>query len=364
VNVTVNATKACEEFGGVTIPPYQGGSGACAVDDRAFNATLSPVGVGTRNRKVEISFNKLYPGDYLVITINVKVHSTYDNGTFIPEDHDFVNTGSITAYDYPSDYPTRKSYTYNSNPSEFTYQKGLSLEPNRSSQITPGSWVTYEHTVSSTLSEDTVVCFSVASTQGWSWIITDASGNPITSLPLAAGDSEKIYIKYFVPSGTPDGTTDETIITLHEWNGSSCNTSVAYDDAVDTTVVNTTRLRLEKSLRKCDAEDIDDCDAQFSTDNTAYPNEYLEYHIAFKNLSVQSYHGLVIADVIPEHTVFVEDAYGAGQDVLVHLPDGSEIYKNVTISGGTVQVDLTSDIPLLNPGNEGWIQYKVRIQGD
>ena len=376
VFITVNAGQACQTItGGTVIPPYGGGSGACASDDRQFTiATSIPAG-GTRNRQVDIDFNWLYPGDYLVVTIEAKIHPTLDDGTTLTQGYTFVNQGSITV----ATVSGGTAITYTSNQVTATYNKLISITPDRSGQTTPGTWVVYEHTVNNLTSADEDVCFSFASANAWNWAITDASGNLLTSgatqdpITVPANDNIKIYIRYFVPTNVPNGTTESTYIMLHPHDGSTCQTGTIYDDVVDTTVVSTAQLKLTKWVQKCnkganccDTSNIDICDG-FVENNTADPCDYLEYKILFKNLSTVSYTGLQVNDIIPSYTDFVPDVYddaGTPKDVLATLPDGTTVYKDATIVSDTLQVDLSADIPTLAPGEEGYIQYKVRVEGN
>jgi|GEM_PF-5465853 len=371
VSITVNPSYACQQFGGEIVPPYRGGSGACAVDDRVFNVSISPTVSGGRNRKVEINFNKLYPGDYLVVTIKAKVHPTFDDGSQVEEGHPFENQATITVYTKPSSDPNREERSYTSNRVATLYKKLVGITPDRSSQASPGNWVIYEHTVNNLTSQDVQVCFSISSSKGWGWVITDSNevilvdenGNSVNSLTVPANEAVKIYVKYFVPSDTPGGTVDAANIFLHPFSG-TCNRDITYDEVSDTTaVITSSGLQLTKEVRRCDKSDINSCE-EFSYQNSAFPCDYLEYKISFKNLSSQAYVGLSISDIIPDHTEFVENAYGPGRDVLLHKPDGSETFLDVSITGNTLEVELSSQIPSLNPGEEGWIQYKVRVIGD
>jgi len=372
--VTINSTRTCDVLvGGIYIPPYNGNTATCgdpapADDDRAYNIAVSTVGAGTRDRTVEIDFNKFYPGDYLVVTIEAEVHPTFDDGSAIEDGHVFTNEGSIEVYTKPSAEPARTSNTYTSNQVTATYNKLVNITPDRSGQTTPGSWITYDHTVNNLTDNSEDVCFSIATSQGWTWIIEDSAGNilldgaTVNPLTVAANDTEGIVIRYFVPSDTTQGTVDGTDILMHPHNG-VCQSATILDMVTDTTIIQITLLSLEKSVRKCIKTDITNCDV-FTDNNSADPCDYLEYRIDFKNLSAIPYTGLIISDLIPDHTDFMENAYGINQDVLAVLPDGSTIYKDITPSTDAINVDLSPDIPALNPGEDGWIQYKMRIKGE
>lgn len=373
--VTVNPTRACQNVAGVTVPPYDvnNSCGGSVSDDRVFNVTLSTVS-GSRNRKVDINFNRLYPGDSFVVTIRAKVHPTYDDGTLIEKGDVFTNVADIDVYNKPSS-GSRSVTHYTSNTVTSTYSKLVTLTPDRSGQTLPGSWISYEHTVNNLMSNSDDFCFSVASGSGWTWAIFDASGNvlmdesgnTVTVLSLGGTSQEVVTAKYFVPSNTPEGTTDATTILLHPYAAGSCDTGVWYDDATDTTVIDSSRLRLTKQVRKCLKSDITNCDT-FSQNNSADPCDYLEYHIAFKNIASEAYYTFHINDIIAPYTDFVTDAYDTGasaeEDVVVQKPDGSTVLIDASVNDSTVEIDLSGEIPVLEPGAEGYIRYKTRIQGD
>jgi len=375
VGVTINPTRVCDVVGGtIYIPPFKGHTSTCgdapgSADDRAYNVALSTVGAGTRNRKVDIDFNKFYPGDFLTITITAETRPTFDDTSAIDEGHVFTNDATITIYSKPSSEPARVSNTYTSNQVTATYSKLINITPDRSGQTTPGTWIKYEHTVNNMTGHDEDVCFSFASSKGWNWFIVDSSGNILkdgaTTNPLSvsANNSENIFIRYFVPTNVSNGTVEATDILMHPYDAVTCHSGTIYDTVTDTTIIQSASLRLVKSVRKCLKTDMNNCGV-FSGSNTADPCDYLEYHIEFKNMASSGYKGLTISDIIPDHTAFTENAYGAAQDVTVHMPDNSTIYKDITVSGGSFTVDLSSDIPVLAPGEEGWIQYKVKINGN
>lgn len=379
VGISITATRACENIYGVTVPPYSGGTGACAVDDRVYTITTSPVGAGTRDRHIEIQFNKMYPGDYLVVTIKAKVHYDFDDGSLIPNEHVFDNQGHIEVYTKPSTEAGRTSNVYDSEIVSSIYHKLISIVPDRSSQTTPGNWVEYKHTVRNQTSSTEFVCFSTASSKGWEWVIFDESGNILTdgatrnSLEVAGDDTEKITMRYFVPTNTPNGTTDGTLVLMHPYDtaGGTCEDSLILDEVTDTTVVLIAQMELSKLVRACDNMNFVACSVPpyadpsvFIEENDVYPCGYLEYRIDFFNSSTQTYYDLSINDEIPNWTDFVPDAYGAAQDILLYQPDGSTVYLDVAGVPSELVLDLSGHIPQVNPGDRGYIRYKVRVKGE
>jgi len=131
-------------------------------------------------------------------------------------------------------------------------------------------------------------------------------------------------------------------------------------------------LVLSKSVCNASAADCGD-PVNFVTSLTGVPGDVLEYRVTFERFGPPVF-DLELADDVPPEAVFVIDAYGPGQDVVVTCPDGSTGF----VSTGPVSVvafDLTDACALdtatradgvtvsqaLLPGQAGTFRFRVAI---
>ncbi len=110
------------------------------------------------------------------------------------------------------------------------------LLPNRTGSRTPGSTITYVHTVTNIGTFDDAFSLSAISSQGFSFQLTDTSGNPITSTPtlttLAGSNSYTFHIVISIPPGASVGTIDVTTV-----KATSQGDPLSFDTVTDTTAV-------------------------------------------------------------------------------------------------------------------------------
>jgi len=266
--------------------------------------------------------------------------------------------------------------------------KRLTLAPPQTFVVSSGGTFTFTHRFS--VGTPGEVYLSATSSRGWSYQVYedfDCDGEADSSqlvssggvyalnsgAPLSAGDYCLIF-KVFVPSDAPLGATDELVLELSEdW----LNTSSGIDDRAsvsDTVVVGNQPsgiLRLEKWVRNVSRGE------DFTTTNEAKPCEVLEYRIDFKNIGTQAATSIVVGDNLPPGTVFLEGQFNSGSsDVEVEV--GGEVFygqvsddpdsDGVVLEGGVLSVDLdrltSGRYRELKPGVEGWIKYRVQLEGD
>jgi len=258
----------------------------------------------------------------------------------------------------------------------------IALSPHQSFIVSPGSSFTFSHSFK--VGTPGIVSVYLESTEGWSYTVyedlncdgEEDSENPVADFhlnsgnPLSAGQYCFI-IKAFVPSNVPEGATDSLTVSLKEdW----LNTSEGDDDqtsVVDTVIVSggvSGILKLEKWVRNVSAGE------DFTKVNTAKPCDVLEYRIDFKNISTQVAKSITIGDVIPDDTEFLTGQYNGGNsDVEVEV-NGETFYGSISespdtdgviLNQGSLEVDLNrltgGRYQELQPGQEGWLKYMVRL---
>ncbi|GAV31811.1 hypothetical protein emb_1d0628 [Coriobacteriaceae bacterium EMTCatB1] len=110
---------------------------------------------------------------------------------------------------------------------------GVSLEPDRASGASADTTVTYVHTLTNLGNTQATFNLAADSSKRWQATITLAStGQPITSVTLAAGASVEIAVLLRVPANAADGTRDTLTVTATH----AQKTDVA-DTATDVTTV-------------------------------------------------------------------------------------------------------------------------------
>ncbi|MBU4556438.1 MAG: hypothetical protein KJ747_06165, partial [Actinobacteria bacterium] len=107
--------------------------------------------------------------------------------------------------------------------------RGLEVSPDNAQGAKPGETVIYTHTIKNTSNTADTINLSTLP-GGWPAIITDTSGNPISSVNLAAGASTTMQVRVTIPVGAADGSQNVTTLI-----GNSQTDPAVTDSATDTT---------------------------------------------------------------------------------------------------------------------------------
>jgi hypothetical protein len=89
----------------------------------------------------------------------------------------------------------------------------VTVTPNQSGTMAPGQTIEYVYTVQNNTAGSGIFDLTTASSLGWTTAITDAIGNPITSVALGAGGSTQVTVHLSVPASATVGTQDVTRLT-------------------------------------------------------------------------------------------------------------------------------------------------------
>lgn len=98
--------------------------------------------------------------------------------------------------------------------------RGVNIEPSRIGEGSPGSTVTYQHTVTNTGNVTDTFNITLQSSQGW----TVSTNRP--SVTLGVGDSTSINVMVEIPAGATPGTSDLTIVRAESAQEPTANDSV------------------------------------------------------------------------------------------------------------------------------------------
>jgi uncharacterized repeat protein (TIGR01451 family) len=302
--------------------------------------------------------------------------------------------GNMTAYkNYNDPLEDRNIIDYYSNNTgniSENYNFGdvlkVSIQPAQSYSVPSGNSLTITHTISPRTPG--AVAVELLSENSWPYIVFDdlncdsqPDGDPIqkTGNYYVLNNGQKVdknqnicvVIKVTVPSDAqPELTEKLTVKALEDWLNTDQGVYDDIDETIDTITVKTSSegmLFLEKFVRNVTQG------GDYLKENQASPCDILEYKIVFKNIGSKSIFGLSINDIIPNNTTFVEGAY-VGKDVEV-------IFQNETFTGSvndnpdqdgvdmqnsTLIVDINRIIGKteIQPGEEGYILYRVQINGD
>jgi hypothetical protein len=89
----------------------------------------------------------------------------------------------------------------------------VTVAPDRHGGGTPGSVVTYQHTITNTGNASDTFSVSATSTAGWPVQVVDATGTPVPSVTLARGASRTVTVRVTIPLDAVEGTKDITTLT-------------------------------------------------------------------------------------------------------------------------------------------------------
>ncbi len=263
--------------------------------------------------------------------------------------------------------------------------KKINIQPEHAFNAPAGNSLSILHTI--TPGTPGKLFLELTSEKSWNYTVFDdknCDGNPDgqpaekngnyyqlnSNNPVDADNDYCVIIKTVVPSNAQKGTQEKlTVKVLQNWT----NTDTTLDDFEvvedSITVSGDTEgmLYLEKFVKNVSQN------GEYTKQNQAKPCDILEYKIVFKNIGSKNIKQLSINDNIPSGTQFLSGAY-SGKDVFVDFEgnsytasigenpdtDGAEIVDNAL----HVYINEITGKSHIEPGEEGYILYRVRIKGD
>ncbi len=179
-----------------------------------------PVIFKDANGETTITSVTVGPNSSLSILVQISVPATATVGT---QD---ITAVRATSTNNPGNYDQAFDRT--------TVQKRVVIDPDDEGATGAGTFISYNHTVTSSWNVTDTINLTATSSQGWPVGIYDCTGvNPIASVVLGPnGDSTQVVVRLTVPSSATSGTVD--IITV---TASSATSPGFYDIAVDRTTV-------------------------------------------------------------------------------------------------------------------------------
>jgi len=298
--------------------------------------------------------------DRAVVTFQATVDSGLTAGTTV--------TNQAT-FEYDSDGNGINDVTATSNGATFTIANvpSVLLTPSSTSATgDPGDAVTYAITVDNNGNTADVIDLTLSSTEGWPWVLwfdangdgiagndgdfllTDTDGDgDIDTGSLPQGGSAAILATTVIPAGTSNGTTDTLIVT----GASSVDTNVTDTTGNLVTTVTAPVLAIAKSVDPA---------------GNQAPGTTLTYTIEVTNNGTGTATSVIITDLIPAFTTYVDDSIRIGStpaDLLLPAAvktddvdgDGAEFDSgsNAVIAGGASKT--------LSAGGQFFLQFQVTI---
>ncbi|MEE8574164.1 MAG: hypothetical protein V3T30_02025 [Thermodesulfobacteriota bacterium] len=285
------------------------------------------------------------------------------------------------------------TYTMSAGDTFASYNYGdvmtIVITPDNSYVASAGDSVTIHHTINIETPGD--VALMLTTVEAWNYLVYDdtdcdevADAGAITpaggyyslnsGTDFAVG-STCVLLRTVIPPNTADGTVEKlTVIAYEDWRntaGVNGDTGDSYDDSnskVDTITVNKNisgTLKLVKWVKNITQA------GAYVKSNTADPCDELEYMIEYKNIGSSTLKLIVLADMLPDKTSFVEDKYnGLTKDVEVLL-NATTYYGDIGLADGvtlntdpTISVDLNTltGVSTLNSGEDGFFLYRVQLE--
>jgi len=298
--------------------------------------------------------------DQAVVTFQATVDSGLTAGTTV--------TNQAT-FEYDSDGNGINDVTATSNGATFTIANvpSVLLTPSSTSATgDPGDAVTYAITVDNNGNTADVIDLTLSSTEGWPWVLwfdangdgipgndgdfllTDTDGDgDIDTGSLPQGGSAAILATTVIPAGTSNGTTDTLIVT----GASSVDTNVTDTTGNLVTTVTAPVLAIAKSVDPA---------------GNQAPGTTLTYTIEVTNNGTGTATSVIITDLIPAFTTYVDDSIRIGStpaDLLLPAAvktddvdgDGAEFDSgsNAVIAGGASKT--------LSAGGTFFLRFQVTI---
>lgn len=120
----------------------------------------------------------------------------------------------------------------NIEPIMYLLHLGVTVSPDNVGGGAAGSTITYVHTIANEGNTTETFDLTALSSRGWTVSVTDANGDPLTAVTLAAGETRDIQVTVTIPGGATDGQQDVTTLTA-----TARGDPRIADTATDTTLV-------------------------------------------------------------------------------------------------------------------------------
>jgi len=239
----------------------------------------------------------------------------------------------------------------------------ISLSPNNSGQVFPGSSVLYTHTLSNEGNVDenpTQSELTLTSTDSQNefntvlYLDSNENGEIDNSEPiiddaadiptLAAGTSVQIIAKVSATSGVSDGLDNTTTVTASVTGAINGVAAPANVQATDlTTVINSNVTITKRQALDADTDGVADNTPQ-TAEITAEPGQGIFYEVVVTNQGTEAINNVFVDDAIPSFTTI---------NGTPTLTNG----QSVAVNAGVVNADVGT----LNPGQSATLEFAVII---
>jgi len=230
----------------------------------------------------------------------------------------------------------------------------VTVDPDRSSNATPGDVIYYAHDVTNGGNGSDTIDLTAVSSNGWAAalfadndnsgtftagdvLLTDTDGDTVVDTGLLIHDAVRhILARLTVPAGTANGVSDTLTVT----GTSSFNVSVS-DNAIDTTTINAPNMSVVKSVLPAGPQP---------------PGTVLTYTIVVTNNGAGNATTVVLTDPVPANTTYVGGSItlnGVGKTDAGFDDEGD---FNVTTGGA-----ITVSVGTLAPGASVTVTFQVTI---
>jgi len=230
----------------------------------------------------------------------------------------------------------------------------VTVDPDRSSNATPGDVLYYAHTVTNNGNGNDTIDLTAVSSNAWAAAIffdadgsgtftpgdvlaTDTDGDTVPDTGVLGADGNYfILVRLTVPAGIASGTADTTTVT-----GTSNLAPFDSDTAIDTTTINAPDLSVVKSVLPAGPQP---------------PLTVLTYTIVVTNNGLGNAASVVVTDPAPGFTTYVAGSItlNGGSLTDANLDDAADF-------GFTAANAVTVTIGTLAPGASATVTFQVTI---
>jgi uncharacterized repeat protein (TIGR01451 family) len=186
--------------------------------------------------------------------------------------------------------------------------------------------------------------------------LTGGTGGASTAAGLDAGETARLFVKVFAPSGASSGDVNVTTLSATVSGTIASVTAPAVSTAKDTTTVIAGQVRLDK-LQALDAACDGTADTAFSSADItvgALPGACIRYQITAINDGTGDVTSVVVSDATPANTTLncgLADAF----------PPATTFGGPVTTPGCGATGTVQATIGTLNPTQQAVVTFGVKI---